>query len=354
MIRYDPISVKELVFQISKAAGIPEEDAAIFSESLIEADIQGTSTHGITRLNKYIGRIEKGLIDPNAELRIERRRGSTLAANAGNGLGQVQASKVLEILIPMAKETGIAAATICNSQHFGSLSFYCNKAADRNMILFATTNCESSMAPVGGCEPFFGTNPLAASFPTGKGFHVKIDLSTSVVARGNIIAARKKGEPIPLGWALDPEGNPTVDAEKAMLGTVLTMAGHKGYALALLVEIFSGVLSAAAVGPEVGSMYKVEETVQNVGHFFCLLDIEAIMDVNVFKRRMDAMIDAIKAGKKVAGVDEIMIPGERSCRTAAENRSRGIPIDDVTYDEIKLLCDRYDVPFQAEKIQSTD
>src|SRR4029079_17849541 len=112
------------------------------------------------------------------------------------------------------------------------------------------------MSPQGACEAYFGTNPIAASFPTGKGFHVKIDLATSLVARGNIIAAQKRGEKIPEGWALDRDGNPTTDASEALLGTVLTMAGHKGYALAMMVEVFSSVLSGAAIGSSIGSMYK--------------------------------------------------------------------------------------------------
>lgn len=348
--RYDSESVRKLACTIGEAVGIPAQDAAVLADSLVQADIQGVSTHGITRLNVYVRRIEKGLIDPKAELIVERRRGPSLALNAANGLGQVQASKALEMLIPLAKQYGIATATMCNSQHFGTLSYYCNKAAHRDMILFAFTNCEASMAPAGGYEPFFGTNPIAASVPTGKGFHVKIDLATSIVARGNIIAARKKGESIPEGWALDSDGNPTTDPEKALMGTVLSMAGHKGYALALLVEIMSGVLSGAAIGPQVGSMYKNMETKQDVGHFFYLLDIEAFMDVNVFKRRIDAMIDAIKAGKRVSGVDEILIPGERSLRTAAVNRSKGIPIDDITCDELKTLCKELSIPFSLKRM----
>src|SRR4030095_12472629 len=124
------------------------------------------------------------------------------------------------------------------------------------MILLAMTNCEPAMSPAGGCEAFFGTNPIAASFPTGKGFHVKVDLATSLVARGNIIAAQKKGQSIPQGWALDPDGNPTTDASAALLGTVLTMAGHKGYALALMVEVLSSVLSGSAIGSALGSTCK--------------------------------------------------------------------------------------------------
>jgi LDH2 family malate/lactate/ureidoglycolate dehydrogenase len=326
--------LKEAVQQIALAAGVPAADAAILADSLVAADLAGTSTHGVSRLPIYMRRVQKGLIDPAGPLRIERQRAGTLAIDAGNGLGQVQAVKVLDRLVPMARTCGIASATIRNSQHFGALSYYCNRAADLGMILLATTNCEPAMSPEGGCEAFFGTNPIAASFPTGKGFHIKVDLATSLVARGNIIAAAKCGQAITPGWALDPEGNPTVDANQALLGTVLTMAGHKGYALALLVEVLSGVLSGAAVGSAVGSMYKDLDRKQDVGHFFCLLDIEAFCDLGEFKSRIDAMIERIKSCRKRPGVEEILVPGERSHRTYLHNLRHGVPLDPATVKEL--------------------
>jgi LDH2 family malate/lactate/ureidoglycolate dehydrogenase len=346
--RHPPEQVRPLVAAIAAASGVRKPDAAILADALVDADVHGTSTHGVSRLNIYIRRIQKGLINPKAKLVIERRRGGTLAVDAGNGLGQVQAVKTLEKLIPKAKQNGIAAATIRNSQHFGALSYYCNQAAAQDMILFATSGCEPAMSPEGACQAFFGTNPLAASFPTGKGFSVKIDLATSVVARGNIIAAQKRGQPIPSGWALTVDGEPTTDAAAALAGTVLTMAGHKGYALALMVEIFSSVLSGAAVGPAIGSMYKNMDRKQDVGHFFCLIDIAAFMDVAEFKSRLDKAIDDIKSCRKRPGVAEILIPGERSHQKAQQNRAQGIALDEATRKELKTLCDELGVKFTLE------
>lgn len=343
--RFPAEQVRELVAAIAAAAGVRKPDAGILADALVDADLHGTSTHGVSRLNIYIRRIQKGLINPKAKLTIERRRGSTLAVDAGNGLGQVQAMNTLEKLMPRAKRNGVAAATIRNSQHFGALSYYCNHAAAQDMILFATTSCEPAMSPEGGCQAFFGTNPLAASFPTGKGFPVKVDLATSIVARGNIIAAQKRGQPIPPGWALTADGAPTTDAAAALAGTVLTMAGHKGYALALMVEAFSSVLSGAAVGPAIGSMYKQMDRKQDVGHFFCLLDIEAFMDVAEFKRRMDHAIDDIKSCRRRPGVEEILVPGERSHQRAQHNLAHGIALDDATLSELETLCRELDVEF---------
>ena len=341
--RHDPAVVRTLVAELAEAAGVPPGDARILADSLVEADIQGTSTHGVSRLDIYLRRIRKGLIDPLAELAIEQRRPTVLVADAGSGIGQVQASKVLERLYSVTKELGVASATIRNSQHFGALGYYCNQAAERGTVLIATTNAEPAMPPFGASEPFFGTNPIGASFPTGKGFPVKIDLATSVVARGNIIAAARRGESIPPDWAIDADGMPTTDAEAALAGAVLTLAGHKGYALAFMVEALSGVLSGAAVGSAVGSMYKQMDRKQDVGHFFCLLDIEAFMDLETFKERIDATIDRIKACRLRPGFEEILVPGEPEHRKALENRRVGIRLEPATLKDLRALCERHHV-----------
>lgn len=346
--RHSPEQVRALVAAIAVASGVRKPDAAILADALVDADVHGVSTHGVSRLNIYIRRIQKGLINPRAKLVIERKRGGTLAVDAGNGLGQVQAVKTLEKLIPKARRNGVAAATIRNSQHFGALSYYCNRAAAQDMILFATSAGEPSMSPEGACQAFFGTNPIAASFPTGKGYPVKIDLATSIVARGNIIAAQKRGQPIPPGWALTVDGEPTTDAAAALAGTVLTMAGHKGYALALMVEVFSSVLSGAAVGAGIGSMYKNMDRKQDVGHFFFLLDIAAFMDVTEFKRRLDKAIDDIKGCRKRPGVAEIFVPGERSHQKAQQNLGDGISLDEATRKELKVLCEELGVEYTLE------
>lgn len=350
MKRFPAEQIRCVAAQLATGVGVPAEDAEIFARALVDADLQGTSTHGVSRLNIYLQRVQKGLINPRAELKKDRGAVSVLALDAGNGLGQVQATKALNLLMPLARHNGVAAATIRNSQHFGALSYYCNRAADEGQVLLAMSNCEPAMSPAGGVEAFFGTNPIAASFPTGKGFHVKIDLATSIVARGNIIAAQKKHQAIPEGWALDVQGNPTTDAQQALLGTVLTMAGHKGYALALMIEVFSSVLSGAAIGSSIGSMYKHLDRKQDVGHFFCLFDIAAFMDPAEFRQRIDETIDKLKANKRRPGVDEILIPGERSTRSYEQNLQQGIAVSDDTLVEIERWCKELNIKFECGEV----
>lgn len=352
MKRYNAEQMRCLAANLAMAVGVPQQDAEIFSRSLVDADLQGTSTHGVSRLSIYLQRLRKGLISPTAELSVDRSFGSILAFDAGNGLGQVQAVRALEKMTPLARQNGVAAATIRNSQHFGALSYYCNRAADEQLILLAMSNCEPAMSPAGGHEAFFGTNPIATSFPTGKGFHVKVDLATSVVARGNIIAAQKRSQPIPEGWALDVHGEPTTDAQQALLGTVLTMAGHKGYALALMIETFSSVLSGSAIGSQIGSMYKHLDRKQDVGHFFCLFDIRAFMEPAEFLSRMDETIDRLKGSKRRPGVDEILIPGERSARNYARNLQQGIVVSDETVAELERWCRDLKVNFVCGEVSA--
>ena len=347
MKRFQPSYLRQITARVAEHVGVSHEDAEIFAHALVDADVHGTSTHGVSRLDIYLERISKGLINPRAQLSVDRSHGSVLALDGGNGLGQVQAMKALQLLMPLAKTNGVATATIRNSQHFGALSYYCNYAAEHGMILLAMTNCEPAMSPTGGYEPFFGTNPIAASFPRKDGPPVKVDLATSIVARGNIVAANKKKEPVPEGWALSRTGEPTTDAAEALLGTVETMAGHKGYALALMVEVLSGVLSGAAIGSDVGSMYKNLDREQNVGHFFCLFDIAAFMDESRFDDRMSWMVERLKANKRRQGADEILIPGERSARAAAQNERSGVALGPETVVELERWCKRFGIAFDA-------
>lgn len=349
MKRFEPSYLRQITARLAEHVGVSAEDAEIFARALVDADVHGTSTHGVSRLNIYLERISKGLINPTAKLSVDRAHGGVLALDACNGLGQVQATKALQLLMPLAKTHGVAAATIRNSQHFGAVSYYCNYAAQHGMILLAMTNCEPAMSPTGGYEPFFGTNPIAASFPRKDGPPVKVDLATSIVARGNIIAADKRKEPIPEGWALSRTGEPTTDAAEALLGTVQTMAGHKGYALALMVEVFSSVLSGAAIGSDIGSMYKNLDRKQDVGHFFCLFDIEAFMDESTFNDRMSWMVDRLKSNKLRPGTDEILIPGERSARAAVKNEHNGVVLGPETVVELERWCKNFGISFDADR-----
>ncbi len=318
--------------------GAPEEAATVLAESLVDANLKGIDTHGISRLPIYLKRVHKGLIDPGAEMEFNQGLSSAGILDANNGFGQVAGRKGMEHATALARTEGVGTVGIRNSQHFGAAGYYCENAVNEGFIGLTLTNSEPAMPPSGGYEAFFGTNPIALGVPTGTGPPILIDLSTSIVARGQIIAAAQKGESIPEGWAVDQEGNPTTEPDKALEGAVLPMAGAKGYALALLVDILSGVLSGAGFGDRVGSMYEDFTRSANVGHFVAALNVEAFLSTNEFLERVDNLRENLKSLNTRPDADEVLLPGERRYRTQEERREKGIPLGDEIIEQLKTLA----------------
>jgi LDH2 family malate/lactate/ureidoglycolate dehydrogenase len=209
------------------------------------------------------------------------------------------------------------------------------RAAARDVIAFAYSNAPPTMAPWGGVDPYLGTNPYAYGVPAGEHRPIILDMATSIVARGKIILMAESDEPIPKGWAIDEQGNPTTDAQEALEGSVLPFAGPKGYALSLIVDIMAGALTGAGFGPGINSMYDNFDDPQNVGAFFQLVDIGHFTDPATFKARVDRMIEEIKSARKAAGTEEIFLPGEIEFRTEEERKASGIPVGAETVSELR-------------------
>ncbi|MEH7252601.1 Ldh family oxidoreductase [Neobacillus niacini] len=326
--------------------GVKEEDARIASESLIQANLEGVHSHGISRLPIYMKRLAEGRINPNPSIDLNEKTHSLLMVNGDNGLGQVVGYHAIKKGIDMAKESGVVAIGVNNSNHFGTASFFCQLACEENLACIGFTNSPSAIAPWGGRSPFFGTNPIAFGFPTGNDTPVIIDLSTSIVARGKIILAAKQGNEIPSGWALDENGHSTTDPNQALDGSVLPLGGAKGSALALGVEILTGILSGAAFGPHVNNIYNENVTDNaNVGHFFILLNIEKFMSVELFTTYINSLLTEMKELPKVPGVDEIRYPGERRKNESKLNMEAGIPLSDIVKNELSELGRRVQILF---------
>lgn len=330
---------------IAKKFQLSEIDAATLIDNLIDANLNGIDTHGLTRLSIYLKRIKLKLINPNPSMQFIQKFPIAAVLNADNGLGQVAGVKAVNKAIEMAKNYGLGAVAVCNSQHFGSLAYYCNIAARNDMICLAFTNAEPAMPAWGSYEAYFGTNPIAMGVPVKGDTPISIDMATSIVARGKIIVASKQKKSIPEGWALDAEGNSTTDSIKALAGSVLTMAGPKGYALAMMVDVLSGVLSGSGYGKKVNSMYKDLEHTANVGHFFLCINLEAFMPKDTFYERIKDMKEGIKKTKKRPGVNEIFVPGEEKLGIRAERSKNGIPLSNDVYEELKILAKENNIDF---------
>ncbi|MFZ5642628.1 MAG: Ldh family oxidoreductase [Bacillota bacterium] len=342
MTTYSSQDIFAFCRELLMGAGVPEEDASIVADVLVDTSLEGLDTHGISRLPIYLTRIQNGRINPAPEIKTNRTAPSLAVVDGDNGLGQLVAYRSMQTAITLARETGTGAVATRHSNHYGASSYFCKMASSEGMAGIAFTNTPSGIPPWGGKKAYFGTNPIAFAFP-GKEQPVVVDMSSSTVARGNIILAAKEGKPIPEGWAIDNEGRPTTDAKAALDGAVLPMAGPKGYAMALAVEILSGILSGSAYGPRVGWIYDESTEPVDIGHFFIVIDISKIIPFQDFISRMEHMIGEIKESPKAQGVEEIFIPGERRTNVASKRIAEGIPVSGQLLSELNELARKLDI-----------
>jgi len=314
--RFPPDRLRGFAAAALVARDVPETDAALVAESLVEAELQGQPAHGLLRLPFLLDRLRAGLINPRPTLRLESERPAAVLLDADNALGPVAGVRAVDLAAERARRSGVGLVAVRRSNHLGSLGFYLRRCTAGGLVGLAFTNTPPAISPPGARTPYLGTNPIAAGFPT-PGEPVIIDMATSQVARGHILKAARLGEPIPEGWAVDAEGRPTTDPEAAIDGSLLPLGGDKGFALALLVEVLSGVLAGAAVGPEVAGTFTPSDRESNVGHCFLALDAEAIAPG--FAARMERLaVDLRRAGGRA--------PGDRRHAERARRQASGIDL----------------------------
>lgn len=294
------------------------------------------------------------MIDPYADITTLSDSGSACLLDGRNHFGAVVGKEALEIALRKAKENGVCAVGVKGSNHFGTGAYYALKAIKQDMILLVMSNASQTMPPTGGIRPFIGTNPLAVGVPSMEEPHFILDMATSVVARGKIIVSAQKGEEIPIGWAIDKEGNPTTDAHAALEGSVLPLGGAKGYGISMFIDIVCGVLTGAGFGKYVNNMYENWEEPQNVGHFFIAVDIRRFMPIDLFKARMDQYIREIKREPKAPGVEEIFIPGELEHRSTLEQKKTGIELPPQLVKELDLIGRSCGVQLSDAAIQTNE
>jgi LDH2 family malate/lactate/ureidoglycolate dehydrogenase len=338
--RYDWKKLQQYCAQLFYAAGVPKDNANIVAESLVQADLRGVDSHGVVRTDIYLKRIQAGMMNASGQMEV-KTSGTVTLLDGQNNLGSVVGSKALELALEGAMRNGNAVVGVKGSNHFGTCAYYLLKAVQQDSIMIVMSNASQTMPPTGGVRPFIGTNPFSVGIPTGRHLPFILDMATSVVARGKIIVAAQKGEDIPLGWAIDKMGNPTTDAQEALDGSVLPMAGAKGYGIALFIDIICGVLTGAGFGRYVNNMYENWNEPQNVGHLFIAFDIKSFMPVEQFKERVDRYIEEIKAEPKASGIEEIYIPGELEHRCTLDRMDKGIIIPASVEKELRGWGERY-------------
>lgn len=335
--------LRQFMVQVLAKAGVPAQDGDLVADNLLKADLRGVGTHGISRFPRYLMRIKNGTINPRPAVKIGSTLPAVLAVDGDNGLGSVVAAKALDASMAGADKFGLCVTGVKRSNHFGAAGYYCDIAARRNYIAIVMTNALAAIPPWGGKEAYLGTNPLAIGFPRKDKAPVVIDFATSVVARGKIIAAAKQGASIPEGWALDKEGRSTTNAEEALAGMILPMAGPKGYALALAIDHLCGVFTGAAFGRDVAS-YIGEQNQADVGHLFIVVRADAFMDMAEYYERTERFCGGIKDVAKAANVSEIYLPGEREQNLEQALVKDGIEVAGGLYKELLGIAREYDVP----------
>lgn len=332
--------------RVLEVVGVPDEEAALFADLLVEADCRGVHSHGLMRLPVYVARIQGGAMAAKTVLRVVSESPGTLLLDGGNGPGHVTCARAMDMAIDRARVNGVGVVAIRNSNHNGTQAGYAMRAVSAGMIGLCATLGGNVMAPWGGVTPLLGNNPFGLAAPTAEGPPFVLDMACSIAARGWIMLAEKRGEPIPEGWAIDAQGNPTQDPTTALAGTVLPIGGHKGYGLSMLVAILTGVLTGAAVGTAgfLGRDFRqATDRPQDCGHLLAALDIARFMPVPVFKARMDQLIRDMRAAERAPGVERIYVPGGVEHASALEAEKLGVPIEEAVLKELEALGRRLGV-----------
>jgi len=328
--------LRELAARVLVTLGVPAPDADLVADSLVVAEEWGHPSHGLLRLPWYVERLRTGRIRPVTKLTVLSDRGALVSVDGNAGVGQVVAAQAMDMAVARAKEHGIGAVGVRNSNHFGTAAYFTRRAVAAGCAAILTTNGSPAMAPWGGLDKAVGANPWSFAAPDGRGDAAVLDIANTGVARGKIYAAAEKGEPLPDGWALDAAGRPTTDAAAALDGgVVLPMGGHKGYAISFMMDVFSGVLTGSSFGLDVGGPWQPDAH-SGAGHLAIALDIAAFQPAAEFDQRMGALIDQVKEVRRAPGVDKILYPGE------LENRNRaaggGIHLPDKTVADLRSVA----------------
>ena len=321
------------------AVGMRRDDAALVADSLLAAELRGVTSHGLIRLPVYLANLKDGSVDPTARPGLVADGPTVATLDGRRAMGQVASKLGMEIAVERASGSGIAAVAVRNSNHFGAGAYWAMLALPHNMIGIAMTNGAVAMAPTGGVTPLLGNNPLAVASPAGSEYPIVLDMAMTTVARGWIKLAAMRDQPLPDGWALDAKGRPTNDPNAALDGSLMPVGGYKGYGLAVVVELLTGVLAGAALGPALENMGftagSASEPVttpahrvggSGTGHFFVAIDIGRFMPLEEYKARVDALVQTMKLAELVEGASGILLPGERELQTEKSRRAEGIAV----------------------------
>lgn len=321
---------------ILQRLGVGADDGDLVARILIDAEERGNASHGLAHLLLYAKRLQEGVTRPDAAVETVADAGAIVVLDANFGLGQIAASHATEMAAQRAKTHGIALIAVRNNTTFGACAWYAERLVEAGHVCVIFSNSGPIMAPWGGKLPLIGNSPFAMGVPTAEHGPLVLDMACSVTARGNIVLAAERGEEIAPGLALDAEGQPTTDAAFALLGSVLPFGAYKGYGLALMIEMMSGILAGAemvtADMPPGGY-----ERAAGRAQTFIAVDIERLMPLTEFMARSSKVVRQILSSPPAPGHSEILVPGMRSLRTRERTRAEGLTVHADTLSKLEKL-----------------
>jgi LDH2 family malate/lactate/ureidoglycolate dehydrogenase len=331
----DKASLEAFMAQGFEALGLSTGDAGIFADALIFSELRFHPGHGqgVRRLRRYQERIGQGLVDPAAPFEVVKESPALALVDAHNGIGTVAASKAMRMAIEKAKVCGIGQVIVRNSTHYGSSAVHACQALDHGCIGIAYTNAGPEMAPWGAREGAIGTNPWGIAAPTDLGFPAVMDFALTTAGKGMMQWHAREGKKMPLDWALTPAGEVTDDPEAAMAGPLLGIGEYKGYGLAFMTDVLTGVIG----GGGFGLTPYADPAKLDVSHSLTAIDIEWFMPLETFKSRMGEFAGMVKSRQTRPGVEEILIPGEQEARRVERKSAAGVPLDDDVLADLVAL-----------------
>ena len=327
MVRIEAEKLRKLAAERMMKTGMPARDAEIVAEALVFADLRGTHSHGVMRVEAYENRIRKGGMNLNPELRVQPIKPAVALVDAQGGIGHPAAKMAAEEAIRLAGEHGIGMVGVKNSAHCGVLAYYVDMALRKNCAEILWANSSTSVIPFGGKKSYLGTNPLAFGFP-GKTQSILLDMATSTVAFGKIFHAKEKGMPIPEGWAVDKAGEPTTDPNTAH--ALFPFGGVKGYGIGIMVEALTGLLISGVFGPHITSYWGQFDTLRNMSNLHLVIDPTLFNGEGVFAHTQ-TMIDELHAQPAADEHRKVLIPGEIEHEKMMRSLDQGIDIPETVY-----------------------
>ena len=336
-VAIDPAKLTDFAAAVYGQVGVPAADAALLADTLVQADLWGHQSHGVLRLGWYLERLRRGSMQAVTRPQTIVDAGAVAVIDGQDGIGQVITAQAVDDAVARSRRHGIAAVAIRNSNHFGTCMYYTLAGARQGCVVFLTSNGGPAIAPWGGRQKIVGTNPWSYAAPAGRHAPMVSDMANTGVARGKIYLARNRREKIPEGWALDAEGAPTTDPQAAIDGLILPMAGHKGYAIATMMDMLSGVLTGSAFLSAVNGPYKYDQK-SGAGHFLLAMNIAAFQPLADFEAAMERFIAELKGVPRAKGVDEIFYPGELEARSDARLRREGLVFPDDTLADLRRIA----------------